>query len=219
MWFRLGLASIAFQLFLCPSNALTQQTGITFSDTSASPIAQPVEASRDRTSSAAPEPVIASPIQGVETYQLHDSFDKIHHGHRHEAIDIAEPEGTPVRAVVDGTIQKLFFSKAGGITIYEFDGENVYCYYYAHLERYADGLGEGMRVSRGEVIGYVGSTGDASPNAPHLHFAIYLLGPQRRWWKGAAIDPYPVLERSLTVAPRSSSKRVYIILEMLHAAG
>ena len=84
-----------------------------------------------------------------------------------------EPAGTPVRAVVDGTIQKLFLSKAGGNTIYEFDGPGTYCYYYAHLERYVDGLHEGMHVSRGEVIGYVGSTGDASPAAPHLHFAIY----------------------------------------------
>jgi murein DD-endopeptidase MepM/ murein hydrolase activator NlpD len=74
-----------------------------------------------------------------------------------------------------------------------------------------------MHVSRGEVIGYVGSTGDASPAAPHLHFAIFLLGPERRWWKGTAIDPYPVLERSL-IASRSWSALVYLILEMLHAA-
>lgn len=172
-----------------------------------------------RARSVAPEPAIASPIQGVEPFQLRDSFDEMHNGHRHDAIDISEPEGTPVRAVVDGTIQKLFFSKAGGITTYEFDRESVYCYYYAHLERYADGLYEGMRVSQGQMIGYVGSTGDASRAAPHLHFAIYLLGPERRWWKGAPIDPYPVLKHSLSVPPRASSKRVYIILEMLHAAG
>ena len=76
-----------------------------------------------------------------------------------------------------------------------------------------------MHVFRGEVIGYVGSTGDASPAAPHLHFAIYVLGPERRWWKGTAIDPYPVLERSLTLGSRSSSVPIYLILEMLHAAG
>ncbi len=128
------------------------------------------------------------------------------------------PAGTPVRAAVDGTIQKLFLSKAGGNTIYEFDEPGVYCYYYAHLQRYADGLHEGMRVTRGEVIGYVGSTGDASPSAPHLHFAIYQLGPERQWWKGVAIDPYPILERSL-IASRFPSAPVYLILEMLHAAG
>jgi len=128
------------------------------------------------------------------------------------------PAGTPVRAVVDGTIQKLFLSKAGGNTIYEFKEPSTFCYYYAHLDRYVDGLHEGMRVSRGEVIGYVGWTGDASPAAPHLHFAIYLLGPQRRWWEGTAVDPYPVLERSL-IASRSSSAPIYLILELLHAAG
>ncbi len=218
MWSRLGLAFIVLQLFVCPGNAFTQQTRATPPKMSLRLAAQQVEVSRERARSAASEPAIASPIQGVKAYQLRDSFNEIHHGHRHEAIDIMAPAGTSVRAVVDGTIQKLFLSKAGGNTIYEFDDEGEYCYYYAHLERYADGLHEGMRVSRGEVIGYVGSTGDASPAAPHLHFAIYLLGPQRHWWRGTAIDPYPVLERSL-IASRSSSVPIYLILEMLHAAG
>jgi murein DD-endopeptidase MepM/ murein hydrolase activator NlpD len=217
MWWRLGLTLIALQLFVCPENALTQQTVDTLPRTHLRLAAQQVEVSRERARSAS-EPTIASPIQGVKAYQLRDSFNEIHNGHRHEAIDINEPEGTPVRAVVNGTIQKLFLSKAGGNTIYEFDEPGTYCYYYAHLERYAEGLHEGKRVSRGEVIGYVGSTGQASPAAPHLHFAIYLLGPQRRWWKGTAIDPYPVLVRSL-IASRSSSAPIYLILEMLHAAG
>ncbi len=176
-----------------------------------------VDASRAQATSATSPPVIGPPILGIKAYQLRDSFNEIHAGYRHEAIDIIEPAGTPVRAAVDGTIQKLFLSQAGGNTIYEFDEESAYCYYYAHLERYAEGLHEGMRVSRGEVIGYVGSTGDASPAAPHLHFAIYLLGPGRLWWKGAAIDPYPVILRSL-MASRSSSAQIYLILEMLHAA-
>jgi peptidoglycan LD-endopeptidase LytH len=164
------------------------------------------------------EPTIAPPIQGLKVNALRDSFNEIRNGHRHQAIDISESEGTPVRAVVDGTIQKLFFSKAGGNTIYEFDRDSVYCYYYAHLKRYTDGLHQGMHVSRGQVIGYVGSTGDASATAPHLHFAINLLGPEKRWWKGDPIDPYPVLKRSLSLAPRSSSRSVYIILALLHAA-
>jgi peptidoglycan LD-endopeptidase LytH len=168
--------------------------------------------------SAASYSAIVPPISGLKANQLHDSFNEIHHGHRHEAIDIMAPAGTPVRAAVDGTIQKLFLSKAGGNTIYEFDEPGGYCYYYAHLQRYADGLHEGMRVTRGQVIGYVGSTGDVSPSAPHLHFAIYQLGPERQWWKGLAIDPYPILERSL-IASRSPSAPVYLILEMLHAAG
>ena len=165
--------------------------------TSTKPVARGVDTSRDRVQSAAPEPAISSPILGVKASELRDSFNEMRNGLRHEAIDISGPEGTPVRAVVDGTIQKLFFSRAGGNTIYEFDRTSVYCYYYAHLERHADGLHDGMRVSQGEVIGYVGSTGNASPAAPHLHFAIYLVGPQKHWWKGIPIDPYPILERTL----------------------
>ena len=169
-----------------------------------------------------PQPAILSPIRGVKPHELHESFYEVHNGHRHEAIDIMEPAGTPVRAVVSGTIRKLFWSKAGGIMIYEFDAHYVYCYYYAHLERYAGDLHEGMRVDQGEVVGYVGSTGNASLAAPHLHFAINRLGPQKRWCCGAPIDPYPVLERSVSAptstSPASSTKRIYLILEMLHAA-
>lgn len=136
---------------------------------------------------------IALPIEGLTVKDLKDSFDEVHNGKPHEAIDIMEPAGTPVHAVVSGTIRKLFLSKAGGNTIYEFDESETYCYYYAHLERYAEGLHEGMHVATGNVIGYVGSTGNADPHAPHLHFAITELGPEKQWWKGKAINPYPVL--------------------------
>jgi murein DD-endopeptidase MepM/ murein hydrolase activator NlpD len=97
-----------------------------------------------------------------------------------------------VRAVEDGRIQKLFTSKPGGLTIYEFDPTETFTYYYAHLDRYAEDLREGQMVKRGDVIGYVGSTGNASPDAPHLHFAIFRLTPERQWWKGEPINPYPV---------------------------
>jgi murein DD-endopeptidase MepM/ murein hydrolase activator NlpD len=214
---RLCLIFIVLALFVFPRNVWTQQAADT-PKTNLRFAAQQVDVSREQERSATSAPAIASPIQGVKPYQLRDSFNEIHHGHRHEAIDIMAPAGTPVRAVVDGTIQKLFLSKAGGNTIYEFNEPSTFCYYYAHLDRYVDGLHEGMRVSRGEVIGYVGWTGDASPAAPHLHFAIYLLGPQRRWWEGTAVDPYPVLEHSL-IASRSSSAPIYLILELLHAAG
>ena len=87
---------------------------------------------------------------------------------------------------------KLFTSKAGGLTIYQFDRSRSVAYYYAHLQGYASGLVEGAKVSRGQVLGYVGSTGNASPAAPHLHFAIFVLGPEKHWWQGKAIDPYLV---------------------------
>jgi hypothetical protein len=133
------------------------------------------------------------PISGLTLVNLHDEFDEVHSGHRHEAIDILEPRGTPVHAVVPGTIRKLFFSIRGGNTIYQFDELGMYCYYYAHLDRYVEGLREGMQVKRGDVIGFVGSTGNADARAPHLHFAIFELGPEKAWWKGKAINPYPSL--------------------------
>lgn len=141
--------------------------------------------------------VLVSPIAGVTPGELHDSFEESRGSGRHEAIDIMEPRGTPVYAVVDGTIAKLFLSRPGGNTIYLFDHQQEFCYYYAHLDHYATGLHNGMYVSAGQVIGFVGSTGDASPNAPHLHFAIFELGSEKQWWKGTAVDPYPVLMRLL----------------------
>jgi murein DD-endopeptidase MepM/ murein hydrolase activator NlpD len=116
-------------------------------------------------------------------------------GRGHEAVDILAPRHTPVHAVEGGRIAKLFFSKAGGTTIYQFDPTERFCYYYAHLERYADGLREGQEVSAGDVIGYVGTSGNAPANTPHLHFAIFQLTDARRWWEGRPIDPYPVYRR------------------------
>ena len=113
-------------------------------------------------------------------------------GRVHEAVDILAPRHTPVQAVDDGTIAKLFPSKAGGNTIYQFDPNGRLCYYYAHLERYADGLHEGQAVSRGQVIGYVGTSGNAPPDTPHLHFAVNQLNADRHWWQGRALDPYEV---------------------------
>jgi murein DD-endopeptidase MepM/ murein hydrolase activator NlpD len=133
------------------------------------------------------------PIRGLAGADLRDSFDEVHDGQKHEAIDIMEPRGTPVRAVVSGTIRKLFLSKPGGNTIYLFDEMEMYCYYYAHLDGYAAGLREGMRIERGDVIGFVGSSGNAVARSPHLHFAITQLGPEKQWWKGQPIDPYPFL--------------------------
>ena len=140
-----------------------------------------------------PRPLII-PVQGASTKDIQDTFNDTRDGVRkHEAVDIIAPRGTPVVAADDGVVKKLFLSKPGGITLYQFDPTEQYCYYYAHLNGYAAGVHEGMKVQRGQVIAYVGSTGNADPNAPHLHFAILLLGPEKRWWQGTPIDPYPVL--------------------------
>lgn len=134
------------------------------------------------------------PVEGVTAGQLTRSFaDMRGAARRHEAIDILAPRNTPVRAVEDGVIARLFQSKAGGITIYQFDPTERYCYYYAHLERYADGLREGGRVRQGQVIGYVGTTGNAPKDTPHLHFAVFRLTAEKRWWEGTPIDPFDVL--------------------------
>jgi murein DD-endopeptidase MepM/ murein hydrolase activator NlpD len=131
------------------------------------------------------------PVKDFDPHRLVDNFSEARGAHPHEALDIMAPRGTPVVAVDDGRVAKLFRSKPGGITLYQFDPDERYAYYYAHLDRYAPGIAEGMQLKRGNVIGYVGSTGNAAPNAPHLHFAIFRLGPERRWWKGEAVNPYP----------------------------
>lgn len=144
----------------------------------------------------ADRPHLRPPIDGTSAATLKGSFDEKRAGHPHEAVDILAPRNTPVHAVEDGTIAKLFYSKGGGgNTIYEFDPTGKYAYYYAHLEKYADGLHDGDAVRQGQVIGYVGTSGNAPPNTPHLHFAIFELKADRHWWQGKAIDPYPFFKQ------------------------
>lgn len=134
------------------------------------------------------------PVQGIGAAQLADTYTQSRSdGRTHEAIDIMAPTGTRVLAVADGTVEKLFDSKQGGLTLYQFEPTGKFAYYYAHLDRYAAGLVEGKALRKGEVIGYVGSTGNADPAAPHLHFAVFVLGPEQEWFKGTAINPYPLL--------------------------
>ena len=157
-------------------------------------VPSPVAPPRGDAPSPAPTGTLLLPVAGVQAAQLHDTFtDARSAGRSHDAIDIMAPAGTPVLAVADGHVEKLFDSARGGLTIYQFEPGGKLAYYYAHLQRYADGLAEGQAVKRGQVIGYVGSTGNASPDAPHLHFAILVLGPEKRWWEGTAINPYPLL--------------------------
>jgi murein DD-endopeptidase MepM/ murein hydrolase activator NlpD len=134
------------------------------------------------------------PVQGIDADKLVRSYHDARSGGReHDALDILAPRNTPIVAVEDGTVAKLFFSKAGGNTIYQFDPDREYAYYYAHLERYADGLKEGGAIHRGQVIGYVGTSGNAPKNAPHLHFAVFRLTAGKHWWEGTPIDPYDIL--------------------------
>jgi murein DD-endopeptidase MepM/ murein hydrolase activator NlpD len=134
------------------------------------------------------------PVQGVTAAQLQDTFtDARSEGRSHDAIDIMAAAGTPVLAVADGHVEKLFDSKQGGLTLYQFNPEGTHAYYYAHLQGYAAGIVEKKSLRRGELIGYVGSTGNADQAAPHLHFAVFVLGPEKQWWKGEAINPFPLL--------------------------
>ncbi|PWT87667.1 MAG: endopeptidase [Acidobacteria bacterium] len=132
------------------------------------------------------------PVRGLKRENLRDSFSEARTGHIHEAIDILAPRNTPVYAVEDGTIARLWYSALGGITIYQFDPQKEYEYYYAHLEKYAPDLKEGQEVKKGQIIGFVGTSGNAPKDTPHLHFSIYRLTEQRHWWEGTPINPYLV---------------------------
>jgi murein DD-endopeptidase MepM/ murein hydrolase activator NlpD len=139
---------------------------------------------------------LALPVAGVKAEQLSDTYTQARAaGARvHDAIDIMAPEGTPVAAAADGTVEKLFFSQGGGgITAYVRSPDQRWIYYYAHLQGYAPGLAEGQQVRRGQVIGRVGHTGNANPAGPHLHCAIHRMQPGEKWYQGSAINPFPLL--------------------------
>ncbi|MGZ3235461.1 MAG: M23 family metallopeptidase [Croceibacterium sp.] len=136
------------------------------------------------------------PVAGVTAGQLTDTFEDARAGGArvHQALDIMAPRGTPVIAAAAGTVEKLFHSNAGGNTIYVRSPDRMTIHYYAHLDSYAGGLHEGQVVAQGETLGAVGSTGDASPDAPHLHFEIIRTTPDAKWYQSAtAVDPYPLL--------------------------
>lgn len=139
---------------------------------------------------------LAIPVQGVKPKELSDTFTQARAGgaRTHDALDIMAAEGTPVVAAAEGTVEKLFFSDGGGgITLYVRSPDQRWTYYYAHLQRYAPGLAEGQQVKRGQVLGYVGHTGNAAAAGPHLHFAINRMEPGQKWYEGTATNPYPLL--------------------------
>jgi len=141
----------------------------------------------------APGATLTIPVMGIRPEQLRDSYDAPRGSRVHHAIDIMAPGGTPVVAAADGSILKLRTGGNGGITIYQLAPDGRTLYYYAHLQRYAAGIREGMPVQRGEVIAYVGDTGNAGRGNYHLHFSVGRLADPRRWWESENTNPYPLL--------------------------
>ena len=143
-------------------------------------------------------PRLLIPVAGVQRGQLVDTFTQSREGGArvHNAIDIPAPRGTPVIAAAAGQVEKLFVSARGGNTVYVRSPERTLIYYYAHLDAYAPGLVERQSVRQGQPLGTVGSTGDANPAAPHLHFEIQQAGPAGGWWQNTvSLNPYPLLRR------------------------
>jgi murein DD-endopeptidase MepM/ murein hydrolase activator NlpD len=137
------------------------------------------------------------PVAGVRATTIPNTFADARGGDRmHLAVDILAPRGTPVLSADDGRLWKLRSNALGGITVYATDPEERFVYYYAHLDRYRDGLVEGMPLLRGDTLGFVGTTGNAPPDVPHLHFQVARLGADRRWWTGIPVDPLPYLREA-----------------------
>ena len=148
---------------------------------------------------ALPPPVVtiktAVPVEGIVVAKLTDTWGQSRGGgaRAHQGIDIMAPRGRPVRAYADGVVEKLFQSRDGGVTLYQRSADRLWTYYYAHLDRYAPGITEGMRVKAGQTLGYVGDSGNAGPGNTHLHFAINRMQPGEKWYNGSPINPYPLL--------------------------
>jgi murein DD-endopeptidase MepM/ murein hydrolase activator NlpD len=136
---------------------------------------------------------IIVPVSGVAAEDLVDTFDQARDGTRHHsALDIMAPRNTPVIAAVDGKVLKLHNSVAGGLTIYLSDKSGHFEMLYGHLDSYRPGIAEGQALTKGQIIGFTGSTGNASPDAPHLHFQVMRNDNQKEWWKGTPVNPFPV---------------------------
>lgn len=162
-------------------------------------VVQPVQTVTEQVTQATQmtqiQPLII-PVAGVRPDQLIDTFTQSRsEGRTHDALDIPAPADTPVLAAADGQIQKLWQSERGGTAIYQLSSDQKLIFYYAHLARYADGLTEGKQVRQGEVIAYVGDTGNAGAGNYHLHFSIAILSDPKRYWEGTNINPYPLLHK------------------------
>jgi peptidoglycan LD-endopeptidase LytH len=133
------------------------------------------------------------PVKGVSRATLRDNYYDKRGKRSHQALDIMAKRGTPVLAADDGRIAKVYRHPLGGLSVYQYDPDAAFAYYYAHLDAYGKAVAEGAMLRRGDVVGYVGTSGNASPTAPHLHFAILRLGAEKKWYKGTPVNPFPYL--------------------------
>jgi peptidoglycan LD-endopeptidase LytH len=198
-------ASVSSPNTVNPSPELSATATTEASPAATGPVPTPYSSPTASTANVTPSPAMPPPgfvgtlklivpVAGVPPNKLIDTFaDSRSEGRVHDAIDIPAAQGTPVVAAADGQIVKLFQSERGGITIYQSSADKKLIYYYAHLQRYADGLSEGKFARQGEVIGYVGDTGNAGPGNYHLHFSIAIVSDPKRYWEGTNINPYPLL--------------------------
>ncbi|HSA56950.1 MAG TPA: M23 family metallopeptidase [Gemmatimonadaceae bacterium] len=157
--------------------------------------AAPDTAAPARGGGAMAEKVLIVPVEGVHPSRVRDNYSASRGARTHNALDIMAPRGTPVLAADDGRILRLSTNPAGGITIYQLAADEQFVYYYAHLQKYRDGLRDGMDVRQGDVIGYVGTTGNAPPDVPHLHFQVMRYRRDGRYWAGEPVNPHPFLVR------------------------
>jgi peptidoglycan LD-endopeptidase LytH len=189
---RLGVRVVRERSASASATAAALPPQATASTPSAAPATPPAVAVPAPTPNAPDPPAMHMPVRGAARRAIHDTFGERRGSRRHEGLDIHAPRGTPVLAAVDGRVARLSRSGAGGIEIYEMDGTGHFCMYYAHLLRYAGGLREGQDLTRGQTVGYVGSSGNAPEHAPHLHFAVYRTEAPGRC-HGEPINPLPLL--------------------------
>jgi len=175
----------------------------------ASPVPTPIPVPSELADLSTPEPTpVASenvstglpdltvPVEGVRVEQLTDTFDAARgEGRKHDAIDVMAPEGTPVIAATDGVIARFFDSIPGGITIYQFTTDRKYMLYYAHLQKRAESIKPGDQVTRGQLLGYVGDSGNAGKGNFHLHFSVAVIRDPARYWEGDYLNPFPMFRR------------------------
>lgn len=135
------------------------------------------------------------PVDGVTPDKVPDTYYATRTAGPHYALDILAPRGTSVLSADAGRVFKLRTNTNGGLTVYALDREEQFVYYYAHLDHYREGLAEGDTLEAGDVIGYVGTTGNAPPNVPHLHFQVMRYRRDGRWWDGEPINPHAYLSR------------------------